>query len=135
MRSALALAFVALVAALAGAASAADAVEGVWGPLGDDGQPRCSGTAVHVFRGGRYFRVLPNVGSTTGVHHYVMSHATYTLAGDEVSVAPALSYTNPEPRRAFVLSRGAVPVLMLREDLAARFGRCADIVIDPKGLP
>ena len=71
-----------------GPALAADAVSGTWGPVQADGSTKCEGLAVLVFHEGRYFRVLPNVGSTGGNNQYVLSKSTYRVSGDEVVVKP-----------------------------------------------
>ena len=94
-----------LVALTMGPALAwAGAEEGVWGVIqGQEATPKCGGTAVIVLRDGQYWRVLPNLGLTTGVRDYVMSRASYRVESGRVVVAPAFSLTNPEPGQRFLI--------------------------------
>lgn len=123
-----------LLAATSGAIgqSRGDAVTGTWGAVQADGAPKCGGTTVLVFHEGRYFRVLPNVGSTGGNNQLILSRSTYDLNGDRLTVAPALSFTNPEPRRRFLVQRIGEPALILQGKERVTFRPCPPI--DPASL-
>ena len=110
----------------------ADSVAGTWGAVQADGAPKCGGTTVLVFHEGRYFRVLPNVGSTGGNNQLILSHSTYEMRGDRLTVAPALSFTNPEPRRRFLVQRIGDRALILQGKERVTFKPCPPI--DPSGL-
>jgi hypothetical protein len=110
----------------------ADVVAGTWGAAQADGEPKCGGTTVLVFHDGRYYRVLPNVGSTGGNNQLILSHSTYDLNGDRLTVAPALSFTNPEPRRRFLVQRIGEPALILQGKERVTFKPCPPI--DPSRL-
>lgn len=113
-------------------AAAEDPVFGAWGPL-RDGAPKCQGTAVMVFRDGKYFRVLPRVGTSVGTGVYVMSRSVYRFAGNQLVIEPSLSLSSQEPRQIFVLQRGETDILELTGRNKARYGRCPDI--DPDSGP
>ncbi len=117
---------------LASGPSRADVVAGTWGAVQADGAPKCGGTTVLVFHDGRYFRVLPNVGSTGGNNQLILSRSTYALSGDRLTVAPALSFTNPEPRRRFLVQRIGEPALVLQGKERVTFKPCSPI--DPASL-
>jgi hypothetical protein len=114
------------------AQSKPDAVEGTWGAVQADGAPKCAGTTVLVFHQGRYFRVLPNVGSTGGNNQLILSSSSYRLRGDQLVVAQALSFTYPEPRRTFVVQRIGGRALILQGKERVTFKPCPPI--DPAGL-
>jgi hypothetical protein len=114
------------------AQSRPDAVEGTWGAVQADGAPKCEGTTVLVFHQRQYFRVLPNVGSTGGNNQLILTRSTYRLRGDQLVIAPALSFTNPEPRRTFLVQRIGERSLILQGKERATFKVCPPI--DPKGL-
>lgn len=117
---------------LASGPSRADVVAGTWGAVQEDGKPKCGGTTVLVFHEGRYFRVLPNVGSTGGNNQLILSRSSYILRGDRLIVAPALSFTNPEPRRRFLVQRIGEPALILQGKERVTFKPCPPI--DPASL-
>jgi len=117
---------------VATARSRADAVAGTWGAVQANGAPKCGGTTVLVFHEGRYFRVLPNVGSTGGNNQLILSRSTYELSGDRLTVAPALSFTNPEPRRRFLVQRIGERSLILQGKERVTFRPCPPI--DPESL-
>ncbi len=109
-----------------------DAVTGTWGVVQADGKPKCDGTTVLVFHRGRYFRVLPNVGSTGGNNQLILNHSTYELSGDRLIVAQALSFTNPEPKRTYLLQRIGGRSLILQGREQVTFKPCPPV--DPAGL-
>jgi hypothetical protein len=114
----------------AGPARAADAVTGVWGVV-RDGTSKCTGTYVHAFRDGRYFLVLPDLGSLTGVAHYVVDHAWYEIERGVVSVGPGLSMVpRIEPRR-YRLARGRPASLVPTDDESVRYQPCRGFVFEP----
>lgn len=116
---------VCLLALLLAAGSArADGVDGVWGFVGTDGQARCSGTVVLVFRDGVYARVLPKLGMLAGVKAYVMGSSSYELSGDRLEVAPVLTWTAPEPSRSYLVRRGKEAELVREGDPPARLRPC-----------
>lgn len=114
------------------AQSKPDAVAGTWGAVQADGAPKCEGTTVMVFHQGTYFRVLPNVGSTGGINQLILNRSTYRLRGDRLVVAQGLSFTNPEPRRTFLVPRIGGRSLILQGKGRVTFKPCPPI--DPKGL-
>ena len=116
----------------AAAQSKPDAVTGTWGAVQSDGTPKCQGTTVLVFHQGRYFRVLPNVGSTGGNNQLILNQSTYRLRGDRLVVAQGLSLSIPEPRRLYVLQRIGGRSLILQGKDRAVFKPCPPI--DPAGL-
>ncbi len=117
-----------LVAGFEGAAHAAgDSVGGTWGVVQADGAPKCAGTTVLVFHQGRYFKVLPNVGSTGGNNQLILAHSAYQLRGDRLVVAPSLSFTQPEPRQTFLVQRIGEPALILQGKDRVTFKRCPPI--------
>ncbi len=109
-----------------------DVVTGTWGAVQADGTPKCDGTTVLVFHQGRYFRVLPNVGSTGGNNQLILSRSTYVLTADRLVVAQALSFTNPEPRRVFLVQRIGGLSLILQDKELVTFKPCPPI--DPASL-
>jgi len=113
-------------------ALAADAVTGTWGPEQADGSPKCEGLPVLLFHDGRYFRVLPNVGSTGGINQLILSESTYRLSGDRLVVAQALSFTNPQPRQNFLVQRIGGKALILQGKERVTFRPCPPM--DPKTL-
>ena len=118
----------ALLLLLLGAGGArADGIEGVWGFVGADGKVRCGGTAVLVFQGGTYARVLPKLGTLSGVKAHVMGSSAYTFSGDRLEVAPVLTWTAPEPGRSYLLRRGAAPELVREGDPPARLKPCPEL--------
>ena len=86
-------------------AGASDAVSGTWGAVDGDGAVRCRGTAVLVFDAGRYYRVLPEVGSSTGTAPLVITRSRYRLEGRRVVVEPSRDLHDPEARQIFHLER------------------------------
>lgn len=114
------------------AQSKPDAVTGTWGAVQADGVTKCEGTTVIVFHQGRYFRVLPNVGSTGGNNQLILTKSTYRLRGDRLVVAAALSFTNPLPRQTFVVQRVGERALILQGKERVTFKPCPSI--DPAGL-
>lgn len=121
-----------VVVMVPGQQARADVVAGTWGAVQRDGAPKCAGTTVLVFHEGKYFRVLPNVGSTGGNNQLILSRSTYELRGDRLTVAPALSFTNPEPRRRFLVQRIGDRALILQGKERVTFKPCP--AIDPAGL-
>lgn len=116
----------------AAAQSKPDAVTGTWGAVRADGAPKCHGTTVLVFHQGTYFRVLPNVGSTGGINQLILTRSTYRLRGDRLVVAQALSFSNPEPRRTYLVQRIGEPALILQGKERVTFKPCPPI--DPTRL-
>jgi hypothetical protein len=114
------------------AQSKPDAVTGTWGVEQADGTTKCEGTTVMVFHQGRYFRVLPNVGSTGGNNQLILTKSTYRLRGDRLIVAAGLSFTNPLPRQTFVFQRVGGRALILQGKERVTFKPCPPI--DPAGL-
>jgi hypothetical protein len=114
------------------AQSKPDAVTGTWGAVQADGGPKCEGTTVMVFHEGEYFRVLPNVGSTGGNNQLILTRSTYRLRGDRLVVAQALSFSNPEPRRTFLVQRIGERSLILQGRERVTFKPCPSI--DPSSL-
>ena len=114
------------------AQSKPDAVTGTWGAVQADGAPKCEGTTVLVFHQGQYFRVLPNVGSTGGNNQLILNRSNYRLRGDRLVVAQGLSFTNPEPRRTYLVQRIGEPALILQGKERVTFKPCPPI--DPAGL-
>ena len=99
--------------------------EGVWGVVKSDGaNPKCSGTAVIVLKNGRYWRVLPNLGATTGAQDYVMSRSAYRVEAGRVVVAPAFSLTNPEPAQRFLID--PIGPKLVREKSRTVWSRCPE---------
>ncbi|UUX49717.1 hypothetical protein NUH88_20250 [Nisaea acidiphila] len=122
-----ALPLLALALLLGAGGARADGVEGVWGFVGTDGAARCGGTAVLVFHDGIYARVLPKLGTLSGVKAHVMGSSTYAFSGDRLEVAPVLTWTAPEPARSYLLRRGAAPELVREGDPPARLKPCPEL--------
>lgn len=129
-----AIAVIALLMPAVPALAATDAVTGTWGAVtsGGDGKPKCRGTALLVFHEGRYFKVLPDVGSTGGKNQLILAQSTYRLSGGRLLVAQALSFTQPEPRRTYLVSRIGERALILQGLEQVTFKPCPPI--DPKAL-
>lgn len=121
------------LALMAGAAySAGPQVEGVWGIVGPDGTPKCSGTAVMVFHQGTYVRVLPKHGTLSGVRVLEMGRSTYRISGDRVEVDQVLTWSAPEPRRTYLIRRGAEPEMVREGETPVSLKPCPSL--DPKQL-
>lgn len=112
-------------------ARAAD-INGVWGITGPDGTPKCSGTAVLVFQDGIYARVLPKLGTLSGVRPFVMGSSSYRIDGDRIEVAPVHSLSAPEPGRSYLLRRGGAPELVREGEQSVRLKPCPEL--DPSQL-
>jgi len=105
----------------------AASIDGVWGFVGPDGRARCSGTVVLVFKDGKYARVLPKLGTLSGVRVHVMGTSSYTLFGDRLEVAPVMTWTAPEPGRSYLVRRGAEPELLREGEQPATLRLCPDL--------
>ncbi|WP_226893369.1 hypothetical protein [Nisaea sediminum] len=110
----------------AGLARAAT-IDGVWGFVGADGEARCSGTVVLVFRDGKYARVLPKLGTLSGEKVYVFGTSTYLISGDRLEVAPVYTWTAPEPGRSYLIRRGAEPALVREGEQPATLRPCPEL--------
>ncbi len=117
---------------LSAATSTSDNVSGTWGPVLGNDTPVCRGLAVLVFDGGRYYRVLPDVGSTGGTNQLILTHSTYRVQGNKVSVAPTLSVPDPQPRQTFTVQRIGGRALILEGRRTVVFRPCP--AIDPARL-
>jgi hypothetical protein len=114
------------------AQSKPDSVSGTWGAIGVDGEPKCDGTTVLVFHQGDFFHVLPNVGSTGGNNQLILNKSTYRLRGDRLVVTQGLSFTNPMPRRTYLVQSIGDRALILQGKERVTFKPCPPI--DPAGL-
>ena len=110
----------------------ADLVDGTWGPVQAGGDAGCRGLAVLVLDQGRYYRVLPDVGSTGGVNQLILAHASYHRIGNRLVLAPALSFSDPQPRRIFLLQTIGGRVLIEQGRERTVFRPCPSL--DPASL-
>lgn len=112
-----------LTAILAGDPAWADNVEGTWGILKGE-RIVCEGSAVLVFRAGKYYRVLPNTGYSKGRYNATLSESTYEMRGDLIIVAPAFSLSNPEGKQTFIYDRRDGGRLRVEQKQDIVFARC-----------
>lgn len=124
----------AVLLALLPAAARADPVAGTWGVADGSGEPRCQSTdPVLVFDNGRYFRMLPEVGSSTGTAPLVMSRSRYRLDGGQVIVEPSLELHSPEPRQVFILERMGQTRLVRQGTRPVVYRPCPGIALPAPG--
>ena len=70
-----------------------------------DGELQHEGTTVLVFHKDGFFRVLPNVRSTSGKNQLIFKKSSYRLRGDRLVVLQGLSFTNPMPQQTYLVQR------------------------------
>ena len=127
MRPAAALPVLLSLLLTGGGPARAASIDGVWGYVGEGGEARCSGTAVLVFRDGKYARVLPKLGTLSGEKVYVFGTSTYRISGDRLEVAPVYTWTAPEPARSYLIKRGAEPALLREGEQPATLRPCPEL--------
>jgi len=116
------------------AAAGADPVAGTWGVVDDGGEPRCQSTdPVLVFDNGRYFRMLPEVGSSTGTAPLVISRSRYRLDGEQIVVEPSRELHSPEPRQVFILEQMGQTRLVRQGARPVVYRPCSGIALPAPG--
>ena len=124
----------ALLVLLAAPAAADDPVTGTWGVVDAGGEPRCHATdPVLVFADGRYYRVLPEVGSSTGTAPLVIARSRYRLDGQQLVIEPSRDLHSPEPRQVFTLEQMGQTRLVRRGRRPVVYRPCPDGVPPPAG--
>ena len=104
--------------------SMASTLEGTWGLQRDDGQPVCAGTAVMVLRQGRYFSVLPRVGTSVGERNIVIDHSVYRIDGDRLYIELGRSLRRFTPAQRFLIDPMGGLQLRNLDDTTLVYRRC-----------
>ncbi len=116
------------------AAAGAGPVAGTWGVVDAGGEPRCQSTdPVLVFDNGWYFRMLPEVSSSTGTAPLVISRSRYRLDGEQIVVEPSRELHSPEPRQVFILEQMGQTRLVRQGARPVVYRPCSGIALPAPG--
>jgi hypothetical protein len=104
-------------------------LDGTWGVQNKARQVVCAGTAVMVLREGRYFKVLPAIGTSVGQRNLVIDHSIYSLEGDLLHIEPGRSLRQFTPAQAFLIDPIGGLHLRSIENTPLVYRRCDEDII------